>query len=54
LGVFSPRGGGAFFQGVFEKTGGSVMVFCGEVVVNCWWERGVWMVHSERWKNITF
>jgi hypothetical protein len=48
LGLFLGRGGVAFFQGFFEKTGGFVMVFCGEVVVDCWWERGVWMALSER------
>jgi hypothetical protein len=35
---------GAFLLGVFEKTCGFGMVFCGEVVVSCWWERGFWMV----------
>jgi len=34
--VSSGAGGVAFLQGVFEKSGVCVMVFCGEVVVFCW------------------
>jgi len=29
-------GGVAILQGVFEKSGVCLMVFCGEVVVFCW------------------
>ena len=29
---FLERGAGAFLQGVFEKSGGKWMVFCGEVL----------------------
>jgi hypothetical protein len=38
----------AFLQGVFEKSGGFVLVFCGEVVVDCWCGCGFWMVIFER------
>jgi hypothetical protein len=33
----------AFFQGVFVKSVFFLMVFAGEVVVNCWLGRGFWM-----------
>jgi len=44
LQFFFWRGWSAFFEGVFGKSGVCVMVFCGEVVVICWWERGFWLV----------
>jgi hypothetical protein len=34
--IFLGHGGGEFLQGVFEKSEGKWMVFCGEVVVICW------------------
>jgi hypothetical protein len=33
-------GGGAFLQGVFEKSEFCVWCFCGEFVVSLWWMRG--------------
>ena len=38
--VFSGAGGKGIFTGGFEKMGGFEMVFCGEVVVDCWSGRG--------------
>jgi hypothetical protein len=34
--IFFVRGGGAFLQGVFGKLRVFIVVFCGEVVVDCW------------------
>jgi hypothetical protein len=48
FGSYYRAGGVAFLQGDLEKSGGFVMVFCGEVVVDCWWECGFWTVISQR------
>jgi hypothetical protein len=50
LQIFFARGGRAFLQGIFTKTSGFGMVFCGEVVVVLWWECGFWMVDFQRRK----
>jgi hypothetical protein len=43
----------ALLQGGFEKSAVFWMVFCGEVVVILWCERGFWMVAFRRRKHFT-